>query len=64
MKVSRLIAVLVLVVVSVWMIADPDATWIAGLSDSAWWAAVPWILLALLWVFLIGGYLKSRKGAQ
>ncbi|MBA2671588.1 MAG: hypothetical protein H0U67_14555 [Gemmatimonadetes bacterium] len=37
--------------------------WLAGLSDSVWWRAVPWFLIVAIWAFIIYR-IRRRSGAR
>jgi hypothetical protein len=51
MSVGRAVFMGIAFGVSVAILLSSD--WLAGLSDSLWWTAVPWLLIAVLWIFII-----------
>lgn len=53
--VPSVLTVLFLIVAEV--VIGPIAARVSALSDARWWAVVPWIAIALLWVYWIR---KSR----
>lgn len=44
-----------------WLIADPVGGWAAELSNSVWWAVLPWVLIALIWIYMVRQLLRRRQ---
>lgn len=39
-------------------------TLLARAGDALWWQLLPWVLLALFWVFLIRRHLRLARGRR
>lgn len=51
----------IILILASWLIVDPLGEWLAGWSDSVWWALLPWVLIVLFWTIIIRQLLRRRQ---